>query len=208
LTPKAVLHQAYSTVQRVLPLAVVGALAAYTWWLVQATPKGDDGARRSAGSTVPDYVMRGAEVERLDAAGVRQSVLRGRTMSHVPERDHLSIVAPEFFALDPKGQRLQATADRGDYFGDTEAVQLRGNAQVELLALAPQGRSAGRGPSTFHSEAIDVDTRARIVTSDQPVVLRNAQGVVRGSHFRHEARAGITEVGGRVSGQFKAGVSP
>ena len=208
LSPRALFQRLYGTAQRALPLVVVAALAAYTWWLVQATPKGDDGARRAAGSTVPDYVMRGAEVERLDAAGVRQSVLRGHTMSHVPERDQLTVVAPEFFALDPKGQRLQATADRGDYFGDTEAVHLRGNAQVELLALAPQGRSAGRGPATFHSEAIDVDTRQRIVTSDQPVVLRNAQGVVRGSSFRHEARAGITEVGGRVSGQFKAGVSP
>lgn len=208
MNAQALLQRAHGLSQRALPLAVVGALAAYTWWLVQATPKGDDGGRRAVARTVPDYVMRGAEVERMDAAGVRQSVLRGRTMSHVPERDQVSIVAPELFALDPKGQRLQATAERGEYFGDTEVVQLRGNAQVELLALAPQGRSAGRGPSTFHSEALDVDTRQRLVTSDQPVVLRSAQGVVRGLGFRHEARAGVTEVGGRVTGQFKPGVSP
>jgi LPS export ABC transporter protein LptC len=161
--------------------------------------------------TVPDYVMQGAEVERLDAAGVRQSVLRGRTMSHVPERDQLTVLAPEFFALDPKGQHLQATAARGAYFGDTETVQLRGDAQVELLAQAGEGaagRTGARGPSTFHSDAMDVDTRARIVTSDQPVVLRNPQGVVRGNSFRHDGRAGLTEVGGRVTGQFKPGVSP
>ncbi|MEY4428944.1 MAG: export transporter periplasmic protein LptC [Pseudomonadota bacterium] len=208
MTPVALAQQALGAVRRVLPLAVVGALAGYTWWLVQSTPREGDGARQRVASTVPDYVMRGAEVERLSAAGVRESVLRGQTMSHVPERDQLTVMSPEFFALDPKGQHLKATAERGEYFGDDALVQLRGDAQVELLASAASASGPARGPSTFHSEAIDVDTRERVVTSDQPVVLRNPQGTVHGARFRHEARTGITEVTGRVTGQFKGGVSP
>jgi lipopolysaccharide export system protein LptC len=55
----------------------------------------------------------------------------------------------------------------------------------------------------FQGETLSVDTRERIVSSQQPVTLSQDGNVVRGQTLRHEERTGVTLLGGRVTGQYQ-----
>lgn len=187
--------------QRLAPLAAVGALAGYSWWLVQSSADQEGLLRRKVAPTVPDHVMERAEVERFDAQGVRTSVLRGERMVHVPAGDHLAVTRPEFVGLDAKGQHVRAQASEGEYLGQAGVVRLQGQAQVEV-----RGTSSRGGPLYFEGERLQIEVDSRVLTSDTPVVLRNDDGVLRGSSLRHESREGITLLGGRVQGRLHGAV--
>ncbi len=187
--------------QRLAPLVAVGALAGYSWWLVQSSADQEGPLRGKVAATVPDHVMERAEVERFDAQGVRTSVLRGERMVHVPEGDHLAVTRPEFVGLDAQGQHVRAQAAQGEYLGQAGVVRLLGQAQVEV-----RGTSARGGPLHFEGERLQIEVDSRVLTSDAPVVLRNDDGVLRGSSLRHESREGVTLLGGRVQGRLSGSV--
>jgi lipopolysaccharide export system protein LptC len=188
-------------VQAALPILVVAALSGYTWWLVQSTPKPTDQHGSEAPMGVPDYVLGRATVERFDAQGRTVSVLQGQSIEHVPSGDRVLVDGMRLSALDTKGQLLQAHAARGDYSGDSALVRLQGQAQV---VITPAPTAHAQGPVVFEGEAFSINTDTRVLHSDKPVRLRSEQGVVQGASLHHDARAGVSVLGGRVSGHLQS----
>lgn len=187
-------------VRAALPIAVLAGLAAYTWWLVQSVPSEDDSSRAAVPPTIPDYVLADAMVERFDLSGRRISVLRGKTMTHYAEGDRLVVNDLHMVAEDAKGQHLTARAIEGVYLGDDAIVNLKGQAHVVATSAAP---NQARGPVVFDGEELALHTDTRRVTSRQPVRLVSPEGVVNGSNLDYDARSGLTQVGGRVSGRLQ-----
>lgn len=188
-------------VQSALPLLVVGALAAYTWWLVQSTPGAGGAPRREAPLTAPDYVLNGATVERVDAQGQRVSLLRGQAMSHFADGDRLLVDDLQLLARNPQNQSVQARARQGRYVGREDVVDLLGSARV-VATPAPGSRVVG--PLVFEGEALRVDMTNHVLSSSRPVRLSSPAGELRGSSLRHDARVGVSVVGGRVTGSYQA----
>jgi LPS export ABC transporter protein LptC len=185
--------------QSLLPVLGVAALAAYTWWLVQSAPGAVQDAGAKPSDSLPDYVMEQATVERFDAKGQAISVLQGESISHYLRGDRVVVRGLHLSAVDPKGQALRAQASEGRYVGDSSVVDLVGHAHVTVTP-APTQRS--HGPVVFEGDALSVNSETRVLSSDKPARLSGAQGEVRGARLRHDAKAGYTEVSGRVSGRL------
>lgn len=196
------LIRAIDQVRAALPIVVLGGMAAYTWWLVQSVPSDDEGAGRAAPASIPDYVLSEAMVERFDPTGQRISVLRGRTMKHFVQGDRLVVSELHLVAQDAQGQHVTAQAREGVYHGDDAVVDLEGQAHVVAL---PVGPNQARGPVVFDGEELRFDTDTRRVTSSQPVRVSSPEGVINGSSLAYDARTGLTQIGGRVSGRLQRG---
>lgn len=184
-----------------VPLVIVAGLAAYTWWLVQSVPGLGGGDRKAAAPSLPDYVLGAATVERFDAQGQRLSVLRGDTMTHYLEGDRLVVQRLRLVAQNAQGQVLNAVGREGHYQGLDGTVELVGGAQV-VASGGPAGQA--QGPVTFDGEVLTVNTRTRLLSSDQPVLLTSPQGTVRGSSLSYDANKGFATVGGRVNGRLSS----
>lgn len=195
--PKPVLD-ALDQATRLAPIVVLGGLAAYTWWLVQSTPVVGSGRGLKAPSTVPDYVLNQAVIERFDDEGTRVSVLRGDRMSHVVQGDRLTVDEPRMVGLDADGQQINAQARLGHYQATEQQVDLHGQARVVL-----HGDGGKRGPITFEGESLSVDVPQRQMVSDRPVVITRTDGVVRASAMHHDGKTGITDLAGRVRGRVE-----
>lgn len=196
----AILIPVVARVQSALPLVAVAGLAAYTWWLVQSAPGSVDQPGSHAPEGVPDYVLVRASVERFDAAGQTTSVLQGQSISHYLEGDRVVVKGLHLSALDPQGQALVALASEGQYRGSEAVVDLAGQARV---TVTPKSSPQSQGPVVFEGNALTVDTQRKLLRSDQPVRLSSAQGVVNGSSLQHDARTGISQLGGRASGRLQ-----
>ena len=194
------LTQAIDQVRSAVPIVVLGGLAAYTWWLVQSVPSGDDAARAAVPPSIPDYVLADGLVERFDATGRRISVLRGKTMKHFPEGDRMVVSDLHVVAEAEQGQHVTARALEGLYQGDDAVVNLLGQAHVVATPVAP---NQARGPIVFDGEEFTLYTDARRVVSKKPVRVTSPEGVVNGSSLDYDAATGLTQLGGRVSGRLQ-----
>jgi LPS export ABC transporter protein LptC len=120
-------------------------------------------------------------------------------MRHYPAPDRLLIDEVLLLGRDEQGQGLRATARQGEADQSAAVVTLRGGALV--VATPPAGQPGG--PVRFQGDTVSVDTRERIVSSQQPVTLNQDGNVVRGQSMRHDERTGVTLLGGRVTGQYQ-----
>jgi LPS export ABC transporter protein LptC len=182
-----------------LPVLGVAALAAYTWWLVQSAPGAVHDAGSKPSDSLPDYVMERATVERFDAKGQAISVLQGESISHYLSGDRVVVRGLHLSAVDAKGQQLLAQASEGHYLGDSSVVDLLGHAHV---SVTPVTSRRAHGPVVFDGDALSVNTETRLLHSDKPVRVSSAQGEIRGGSLRYDAKAGISQVGGRVTGRL------
>jgi len=127
-------------------------------------------------------------------------------MRHFPSTQTLGIGRMQVAMRPAAGRRMQADALRGEWNEGSGVATLTGGADVRLLpappslSLAPRGGSRA-GATRLVGEELSLDTRARTVASDQPVVLTRDGSEVRAQTLRHDEGTGLTLLGGRVRGQ-------
>lgn len=193
--------------QATLPLLAAASLAGFTWWLVQSSPK-MGGARQAAqASSAPDYVLGKARIARFDAQGRLEAVLDGQSMRHFASTDRLYIDQVVLSARDEKGQGLHATANEGEADRRAEIVTLRGGARVVATPAAhggEPGTGLRGGPARFAGEGLKVDTRERIVSSDEPVLLTQDRSQVQAQAMTYDDDTGIADLKGRVHGRYES----
>jgi lipopolysaccharide export system protein LptC len=202
--------RALSHAQAGVPVLAAALLAGFTWWLVQSSPHERSGPRATAAASAPDYELQQARVARFDTQGRLQAVVDGQAMRHYPDHDRLQIDQLVLSARGPQGQGLHATAREGEANREAEVVTLRGGAQV-VAQPAPEGlggKGLRSGPAHFAGELLVVDTRQRVVSSDQPVTLTQGPNVVHAQAMRHNEASGITELKGRVKGRYELATAP
>lgn len=189
------LHQA----QRVLPMVLVAAAAAGTWWLVQSGVQKPRTVRDPVAATVPDLVLHGAVVERFDVEGRLVARILGQRMQHYKTEDLLQIEALDAVLLDRQQHTLLATARQGRYAQQDQKLVLEGAVRVTDVA---QGQDVSQA-MVFRGEELSWDDARRRISANRPVTLTSPRGVVRGSSLDHDLDTRISELGGRVDGQLK-----
>jgi len=189
--------------QATLPLLAAAGLAGFNWWLVQSSPKEGSAVRPALAASVPDFELHKARVARFDAQGRIEAVLDGQTMRHYPDTDRLQIDQLTLSARDDKGLGLRAVSQRGEADRKAEVVTLSGGAKVTALPATDPGTGLRAAPAHFTGEGLRIDTRTRVVSSDQPVLLQQQGSEVRAQNMRYDDRTGITDLGGRVHGQYE-----
>ncbi len=207
--------------QATLPLLAVASLAGFSWWLVQSSPHAGGPSAPAKASSAPDYELHSARVVRVDPQGRLEAVLDGQAMRHYPDTDLLQIDQVVLTARSAQGQGLRAVARQGDADQRTQVVTLRGGAQVVATppAAAPAsspssaepgvaGHGLRGGPLRFAGEGLRVDALARTVTSELPVRISQDHSQIDAQSLRYTEHTGITELGGRVRGQYVAATRP
>lgn len=189
-----------SRLQSLAPLVVAAALAGFSWWLVASSPESEQASRPMADPAVPDYELAQARLARFDANGRIEAVMDGDRMRHYPATQTLQVDAMQMAARHTDGRRLQAQAEQGEWQEGSGMVTLTGGADVRMLPA----ESGASGTTRVRGEQLKLDTRARLVSSQQPVVLTRERSEVRAQSLRHDEAAGLTELGGRVLGRLQS----
>lgn len=199
-----------SRLQSLAPLVVAAALAGFTWWLVASSPESEQAARPMADPAVPDYELAQARLARFDANGRIEAVLDGDRMRHYPATQSLQVDAMQMAARHVDGRRLQAQAEQGEWQEGSGVVTLTGGADVRMLPAAAASGAASEpaGTTRVRGEQLKLDTRARVVSSQQPVWLTRDRSEVRAQSLRHDEAAGLTDLGGRVVGRLQGQSRP
>lgn len=210
--------------QSAAPLVLAGLLAGFTWWLVVSSPDVGDGARAAEPDRgTPDYELARARLARFDANGRLEAVIDGDRMRHYPVTQTVQIDAMQLALRHPDGRRVLAQAHEGEWSEERGLASLSGAADVRLadvgMALSvpaqaaaveggdgrdvsDQSESPGPGVTRILGERLDLDTRARVLTSKQPVTVLREGSTVRAQTLRHDEPAGLTDLGGRVHGRL------
>lgn len=194
--------------QSAAPLVLAGVLAGFTWWLVVSSPDVGDGARPPEPDRgTPDYELAHARLARFDAQGRLEAVIDGDRMRHYPVTQTVQIDAMQLALRHPDGRRVLAQAHEGEWSESQGLASLSGEADVRLadVGVVPPAASEyemGAGVTRILGERLDLDTRARVLTSKEPVTVLREGSVVRAQTLRHDEPAGLTNLGGRVHGRL------
>jgi lipopolysaccharide export system protein LptC len=196
--------------QSFAPLLLAGVLAGFTWWLVVSSPDVGGGARPPEPDRgTPDYELAHARLARFDAQGRLEAVLDGDRMRHYPATQTVQIDAMQMAMRHPDGRRVLAQAHEGEWSETRGLASLVGEADVRLAdagvvlpTAAASAAELGAGVTRILGERLDLDTRARVLTSQQPVTVLREGSAVRGQTLRHDEPAGLTDLGGRVQGSL------
>lgn len=196
----SVLDQARAAV----PLVLVAGVAAFSWWLVQTSPKTAGPAQVATASSAPDYELGQARVERYNLQGRLVAVIDGQSMRHFADGDRLEIESLQMAARDETGRHLHAVAHQGQANGLAETVVLRGAARVVATPASGVAGWKDASPVVFEGELMTIDTRHRQVVSKLPVKITQAHAQVQAGQLSFDERQGVTQLGQGVRGHYDA----
>jgi len=198
--------------QSAAPLVLAAVMAGFTWWLVVSSPQTEEARAPEPDRGTPDYELAHARLARFDAQGRLEAVVDGDLMRHYPVNQTVKIDAMRLAMRHPDGRRMLAQAREGEWSEGLGLASLVGEADVRLAdagvllpADAAEAAALGEGVTRIQGERLDMDTRARVLTSQQPVTVLREGSVVRAQTLRHDEPAGLTQLGGRVQGLLVPG---
>ena len=193
--------RALDHVLRYLPVLLMGALAALSWWLVKNTPVPGDAKAAQALRHEPDYTMRGFSVVSYTPSGQLRSRLEGDVMQHYPDTDTIEVEGVRLRAVDETGRVTLGSAQRALSNGDATQVRLTGGARV-IREPGP-----GEGPSArleIRGEFLELFTETERVRSHLPVTLFTGRGEMRAGSLDYSHLDRIGQLSGRVTGELLA----
>lgn len=179
-----------------LPLVMMAALAAGTWWLVRNAPPLDAPRPVAVPRHEPDYVMTRFVVQRFAADGTLRTQIEGDALRHFGDDDTLEIDAARIRAIGENGAVTLASARRALSNGDGSEVQLLGDARVMRPA------SGKEEAVEFRSEFLHAFRNVEQVRSHLPVVVTMGTSVVRAEGMVYDNLARVVDLKGRSTATF------
>jgi len=194
--------RALDGITRYLPVLLMALLAAFTWWLVRNSPSLDKAGGPAAPPQTPDYTMRGFVLSSYGPDGALRSRLEGDVMQHFASTDTVEVQRPRMRTFDPAGHSMRASAQRARSNGDGSQVQLLGDAVV-IREPGPGETPADR--VEIRGEFLEIFSKEERVRSHLPVSVVSGRGELYGGTLDYRHADGLTELGGRVTGQLRPG---
>jgi lipopolysaccharide export system protein LptC len=155
----------------IFPFALLLLLAILTFWINKAvqpaSPKVDGSSRHD-----PDYIMSNFVTTQTDINGDLRYKLAAIEMRHFPDNDTTQLQRPRYTQFAVGKAYTQVEGLRGYVSGDGEEVQLVGNVKVTRQAFE------GKGEMTVETEYLNIRPNEELVTTDKPVVIRQAPKTV------------------------------
>lgn len=159
-----------------LPLLLMVALAAGTWWLVRTAPRPAVESQATKLRHEADYTLERFAMQRYDKSGRQVALIEGEQLHHYPDTRELEIDTVRVTFSSADGRVTRITARQAVVFDEGSVVRLEGNARVES-----QGPTT-EPPVVIEGQRLVVNLHDQLVTTDQPVRVR--QG---GTDFSAEA---------------------
>jgi lipopolysaccharide export system protein LptC len=185
-----------------LPVLLMGALALGTWWLLQSAPGVPRLNAPSPESRLPDYAMRGFELQRFDERGQLRARLIGESLSHWPQGDRLQLQGVSLSLWDPDGGVSQARAERAQTSQGLDRVELTGGVRLER-------QPAGGGPGwQVTGEGLSLWADRGEILSALPVVLVQGRSRIEAARLRLDYRGRVVELQGGVQTRIEPAGKP
>lgn len=179
-----------------LPVLVMGALAAWSFWLVRTTPgAAPPGATRPV-SALPDMHLTQFVAETFDAQGQRSSRVRGTEAWHHPSDDSMEVAQARVWAQRKRDGQVRETTAHGARLwvnGAQTQYRLTGEAEVHQTSTAP-----GVLPIRVQGDELFLDDAAQQVSSAQPVVLTQGSRRLSGDRMHYDQGTGRLDLTGQV----------
>lgn len=153
------------------PLALLIFLAVLTFWINRAVqppvPRLDGSSRHD-----PDYIMSKFVTTQTDAKGDLRYKLAAVEMRHYPDDDTTELERPRYtqFAVGKPYTEVQGL--RGFVSSDGEEVKLVDQVKVTRQAFGDKGEM------TVETDYLNIRPNEELVTTDRPVVIRQAPKTV------------------------------
>lgn len=153
------------------PLVLLGFIAMITFWInytVQPElPKIDGSSRHD-----PDYIMSNFESTQTDINGNLRYKLVATEMRHFPDDDSTELVQPNYMQFAVNKPYTRAVGKRGFVSSNGEEVQLVDDVVVTRQAFQEKGEM------TVETDFLNIRPNEEIVTTDRPVVIKQAPKTV------------------------------
>ncbi len=153
------------------PLVLLSLLALITLWINQIVqppaPRLDGSSRHD-----PDYIMNNFVTTQTDINGDLRYKLAAVEMKHYPDDDTTELQRPRYTQFAIGKPYTQVESLRGYVSGDGEEVQLVDNVKIIRQAFA------GKGEMTVETEYINIRPNEEYVSTESPVVIRQAPNTV------------------------------
>jgi LPS export ABC transporter protein LptC len=147
-------------------LAGLGAVAAFTFWVLQISAPRE--VRDREQSREPDYHFGAPRITRFGADGALEIDLTARSAVHYPHDDTIALEQLQVDVRAPDGASWTLSAARGSAPMAGERIALEGGVRI----ARPAGGAGGAIELT--TERVTLDTRVQRLETDAPV--RIAQG--------------------------------
>lgn len=179
-----------------LPLAVVAALAALTFWLnqvsVEPLPQDDSAFRHD-----PDLIVENFVATAFDRHGYPRYALAAVKMTHYMDDDTTVLEAPRFEQHSPMVPIVRATAKRGFVSSQGDHVHLLD--QVRLT----REPTPGVPELVMTTEYLHITPEAELMRTDKPVEVHQGASWVTADSLYADGKARTLELKGQVRGMYE-----
>ncbi len=174
-----------------LPLVLLGFLAALTFWLKQAAQLGDfgDGAKQRHD---PDFYVEQFSIRRYGEDGALLDTLVADKMLHFPDDDSTDVVAPR---LTYQGQEATVVTANNAWL-DKEGKHVRMTGDVRVV----QSGGGDKPDTVMTTSVLYVTPDDKYAHTDAPVTITQGQTVVNGNGGSIDDKAKVAVLSGRVRG--------
>lgn len=178
-----------------LPVVLLAALAALTFWLDRAVKLGTATASRD--SSAPDVIVEDFAASLLNPDGTQRYALLAHRMEHHADAETTLLERPELTHYSPGNSQVTVRSKNAYVSRDAEEVVFTGEV---IVTRAPDARS---GPLTMKTSQLSVYPTQDIARSSKEVVLTSDNGTLRGVGLEFNSATRQMRLGSRVHGEFK-----
>lgn len=174
------------------PLLVLAMLAAFTFWLEQASRGNGIGANSKLRHD-PDFWIDELILHRFDLQGAIQHTLKATRLVHYPDDDTTMISDPRvaFFRGD-----VTATMSANSAWLDKQGEHVRLQDEVRVIRTDPNGNAM-----VIDTSVLDVSPDEEIAQTDAPVTITQGRSVIHGEGgMEINNKTHIAVVNGPVTG--------
>ncbi len=175
-----------------LPLILLGLLAALTFWLERATQI-DNEKHDGKGRHDPDFIVDNFTVRRFNPGGGLQYVQTAQKMLHYTDDDSTEVTAPALRYISER-QHTRVTA-RLAWLGPS-GKEIRLNDDVRMVREA----TADNPELVVTTSEMFVYPDDELARGDKPVTITEGRSIIHGTGFEADNRAHLFKLMGRVHG--------
>ena len=189
--PVHVLRQWADHLIAYVPLALVGILAAMTFWLLRLTPVPQEAQAARPTPTVPDNYLVNFVARSFDNSGTLTAQVIGDSAQHLPHTGDMHVQVARITAWGKDDTRTDSTSDAAVVNQAQTQYELNGNVVVKRI-------QPNKPDLQITGEQLLVDTDLDRMTSVLPVHVRRGVDDIKSQRMVVDNATGIAEFSERV----------
>jgi lipopolysaccharide export system protein LptC len=154
------------------PLAVLAALAGFTFWMERVNQEGAP-ATRGKERHDPDFWINNLTMKRYDATGSMQNMLEAKRLEHYPDDETSLVIEPRMDAFTDR--KSTATAEKAWVDREVKHVRLEGNVRVFRPGID------GEPDTVITTDMLEVRPDDEYAHTASPVTVTRGKTVIRGA---------------------------